>query len=813
MIKEILEYGAGPEPIPRLPMSAYPMGMVPGISDQISDHLRRNWLYYLLGGGMLFGPGISKKNKYLDSVNKRDSKIREYETHQAAYEKDPDAYLNSQYANFGTREEKEKAFQADQLQRQNDISKHHINAEKHAQEYNNSLGAKLPFIGGQVDPNDTQSSPGNVFGGGNTSGIDAVEKAETKKFMDQHKKAYDKVGKAYEDYIKANPNATHNEAREHIRNLFQNDSDINHDIFSDKVNSNGNPYDIDHFFDRYTTDRENQKAADAAKDQAKQQQQKQQEEQNKQNLIDKDHKTLNDDDKLERFKMVLNNDPELKDNYNKLNNWSQTFQDTQVPDHPLMGFLKRIGVNIPGLKDYFKEDPNKTATPNERRLNTLANSMVSLSAMQGGEFAKAPTQAEIEDRLLSRLMSDPTHAAALSQLDSKGKLNYILDNTNNSLDHLEKFHDDDINQGLANIFGKEHGITADHIKALRTGKSYSDFYQPQNNQSQNNQSQTDTGAQQAQNTQQTPNYTDYYNNLDDKQKKLANRLFYWNKVKFDPTNNQEHQDLHNSVEDWIKTHKNDYDFLKNDSSLVDQNGKINRGNNTFNTVAQMYHAASNLDANNARGLLTNFINDHKYIDDAGNTTNNATNPNDPSKNYQQSSLTDLGKAFQQRMTDRVGDIINKGNPTASQPINQNSQPNNNASKPTTSSRPTAQDIQNISGMQQLNNSNTNINDLVHLSLTENEDEINPEEYENNDKKSTSSFLKKHGWKILSGLGALGVAVGRNHLQGNAHEMNARFLYHHGNRDLADSEMAKANVKRSIDPIFKIKQYWHSRQDS
>ena len=66
MIKEILEYdgGGGPAPMPRMPLNSYPMGMVPSVPDQLRDHLRRNWLLYLLGGGAILGPGLKKINKY-----------------------------------------------------------------------------------------------------------------------------------------------------------------------------------------------------------------------------------------------------------------------------------------------------------------------------------------------------------------------------------------------------------------------------------------------------------------------------------------------------------------------------------------------------------------------------------------------------------------------------------------------------------------------------------------------------------------------------------------------------------------------------
>lgn len=72
IIHVINEYGeaAGPIPaVPKLDLDQYPMGAAPGVLDQLKDHLRRNWLKYLLAGGF-FGYHANKKyNNYHVKLN------------------------------------------------------------------------------------------------------------------------------------------------------------------------------------------------------------------------------------------------------------------------------------------------------------------------------------------------------------------------------------------------------------------------------------------------------------------------------------------------------------------------------------------------------------------------------------------------------------------------------------------------------------------------------------------------------------------------------------------------------------------------
>lgn len=69
-IVQIFENGTQPPIVPRLPMGEYPMGMVPGVGDQFSDHFKRNWLKYLLAGGLLAGSAKRKYGKYSAASNK-----------------------------------------------------------------------------------------------------------------------------------------------------------------------------------------------------------------------------------------------------------------------------------------------------------------------------------------------------------------------------------------------------------------------------------------------------------------------------------------------------------------------------------------------------------------------------------------------------------------------------------------------------------------------------------------------------------------------------------------------------------------------
>lgn len=72
IIHVINEYGEAASPIPAAPkldLDQYPMGAAPGVLDQLKDHLRRNWLKYLLAGGF-FGYHANKKyNNYHVKLN------------------------------------------------------------------------------------------------------------------------------------------------------------------------------------------------------------------------------------------------------------------------------------------------------------------------------------------------------------------------------------------------------------------------------------------------------------------------------------------------------------------------------------------------------------------------------------------------------------------------------------------------------------------------------------------------------------------------------------------------------------------------
>ena len=81
MIKQILlEFDASTnQPIPRMPLNQYPMGAVPDIKDQIDDHVKRNWLKYLMAAGML---GRSAHNKY-GNFNANAAKLQQMQNNHA----------------------------------------------------------------------------------------------------------------------------------------------------------------------------------------------------------------------------------------------------------------------------------------------------------------------------------------------------------------------------------------------------------------------------------------------------------------------------------------------------------------------------------------------------------------------------------------------------------------------------------------------------------------------------------------------------------------------------------------------------------
>ena len=81
MIKQILlEFDTSTnQPIPRMPLNQYPMGAVPGIKDQIDDHVKRNWLKYLMAAGML---GRSAHQKY-GNFNANATKLQQMQANHA----------------------------------------------------------------------------------------------------------------------------------------------------------------------------------------------------------------------------------------------------------------------------------------------------------------------------------------------------------------------------------------------------------------------------------------------------------------------------------------------------------------------------------------------------------------------------------------------------------------------------------------------------------------------------------------------------------------------------------------------------------
>ena len=112
MIKHILlEFDASTnQPIPRMPLNQYPMGAVPDIKDQIDDHVKRNWLKYLMAAGML---GRSAHNKY-GNFNANAAKLQQMQNNHAqlstalknGQHDDVIKALQPQYGGFGSKADK-----------------------------------------------------------------------------------------------------------------------------------------------------------------------------------------------------------------------------------------------------------------------------------------------------------------------------------------------------------------------------------------------------------------------------------------------------------------------------------------------------------------------------------------------------------------------------------------------------------------------------------------------------------------------------------------------------------------------------------
>ena len=112
MIKQILlEFDASTnQPIPRMPLNQYPMGAVPDIKDQVDDHVKRNWLKYLMAAGML---GRSAHNKY-GNFNANAAKLQQMQNNHAqlstalknGQHDDVIKALQPQYGGFGSKADK-----------------------------------------------------------------------------------------------------------------------------------------------------------------------------------------------------------------------------------------------------------------------------------------------------------------------------------------------------------------------------------------------------------------------------------------------------------------------------------------------------------------------------------------------------------------------------------------------------------------------------------------------------------------------------------------------------------------------------------
>lgn len=176
MIKQIInEYGEPapmPPMMPRVPMNQYPMGMVPGIGDQISDHLKRNWWKYLLGAGMVAYPGIKKKAELNKAQNILDTSNAQRAAMRELYDPNNSKLNTDQHAkdllkahgqewtpdpNIGSPDEQSKALHAKAqglLQQADDA---HLGYQKDvakaAQKVKNSIFGHIPIIG---TPNDDQ---------------------------------------------------------------------------------------------------------------------------------------------------------------------------------------------------------------------------------------------------------------------------------------------------------------------------------------------------------------------------------------------------------------------------------------------------------------------------------------------------------------------------------------------------------------------------------------------------------------------------------------------------------------------------------
>lgn len=80
-IKEFRNIEEYAQPMPRMPMNMYPMGQVPDIGDQVSDHMKRHWLKYLLGGAVISRPSFKARSRMETSRKAMNSLGEIYKNH------------------------------------------------------------------------------------------------------------------------------------------------------------------------------------------------------------------------------------------------------------------------------------------------------------------------------------------------------------------------------------------------------------------------------------------------------------------------------------------------------------------------------------------------------------------------------------------------------------------------------------------------------------------------------------------------------------------------------------------------------------
>lgn len=146
-IKEFRNIEEYAQPMPRMPMNMYPMGQVPDIGDQVSDHMKRHWLKYLLGGALISRPSFKARSKMETSRKAMNSLGEIYKNHSFQKQANLDQHKQLQTAIDSLDNQRAQIFMKAnphlKLKNMKDVKKYLIGQQQELMNQNANIDAKI----------------------------------------------------------------------------------------------------------------------------------------------------------------------------------------------------------------------------------------------------------------------------------------------------------------------------------------------------------------------------------------------------------------------------------------------------------------------------------------------------------------------------------------------------------------------------------------------------------------------------------------------------------------------------------------------